>query len=68
MQLSDKIFEAEFSPDFYVKRSHEYKKVVFENGSGRMYVTLWGEYSSVYASKTKNQNNTKFYARYQIGE
>ena len=36
--FSVKIFDVEFSPDLYVLRSPEYKKVVFGNWSVRMYV------------------------------
>ena len=38
--FSVKIFDGEFSPDLYVLRSPESKKVVFENWSVRMYVCV----------------------------
>ena len=67
--FSVKIFDVEFSPDLYVLRSAESKKVVFRNWSEHMYmcVCVWlqGEYLALYISKTNKDRNTKFYTQYQ---
>ena len=77
MEVLFKISDVEFSPDLYVLRSPESKKVVFGNWSVRMYVCvcvcvcvyvcvwLQGEYLALYISKTNKDRNTKFYTQYQ---
>ena len=76
--LSNKICDAEFSPDLYVLRSTESKNVVFGNWSVRMYVCMYvcvyvcvcvwlqSEYLAPYIYKTSKDRNTKFYTQYQI--
>ena len=71
-----KIFDVEFSPDLYVLRSPESKKVVFGNWSACMYACvcifsvceLYGEYVALYISKFNKDRNTKFYAQYEVGK
>ena len=72
MEVLFKISDVEFSPDLYVLRSPESKKVVFRNWSVRMYVRIYvcvcvwlqGEYLALYISKTNKDRNTKFYTEY----
>ena len=66
---SAKIFDIEFPPDLYVRRSSQSKSVVFENRSVCICVYVCdfvGENSTLYVPKTNKNRNTKFYAQYYI--
>ena len=66
--LSVKLFDVDFSPDLYVLRSPESKKVVFWKlvfAYVRVCVWLPGEYLALYISKTNTDRNTKYDTEYQ---